>query len=172
MSELEARLKSVVVAQEDAIKTVISAITRRESGLTCEGRPLVLLFLGSSGIGKTVMAKELVRYVHQNISKGFIRLDMSEYQEKHSVAKLIGSPPGYIGHQEGGQLTERLRNCLNAVVLLDEVEKAHPDVLTVMLPLFDEVSNFNLLSLNGIQWGVQFTGYLKFNRPTGYFNNN
>lgn len=140
MVELEARLKSALVGQENAIKTVVSAINRRKSGLASEDHPLVLLFLGSSGIGKTEMAKEFSKYLHDDISKGFIRLDMSEYQEKHSVARFIGSPPGYVGHQEGGQLTEGLRKCPNAVVLMDEVEKAHPDVMTVMLPLFDEVS--------------------------------
>lgn len=80
----------------------------------------------------------MARYMHKDIKKGFIRMDMSEFQEKHEVAKFIGSPPGYVGHEEGGQLTKKLKQCPNAVVLFDEVDKAHPDVLTIMLQLFDE----------------------------------
>jgi ATP-dependent Clp protease ATP-binding subunit ClpB len=124
----------------DYIKpTVASAIRRRENGWHDEDKPLVFLFLGSSGIGKTELAKQLAAYVHKdNLKKGFIRLDLSEFQSKHEVSKFIGSPPGYVGHEEGGQLTAKLKECPNAIVLLDEVEKAHPDVLTVMLQLFDE----------------------------------
>lgn len=102
---------------------------------------MVFLFLGSSGIGKTELAKQISAYIHKNKTDGFIRLDMSEYQEKHEVSKLIGAPPGYVGHDSGGQLTTLLRKCPNAVVLFDEVDKAHPDVLTVLLQLFDEVRN-------------------------------
>eukprot|EP00795_Rhopilema_esculentum_P000978 gene978-10749_t len=135
---LEKRLKEVIVGQEGAITAVASAIRRKENGWYDEDHPLVFLFLGSSGIGKTELAKQLARYLHKDDIKSFIRLDMSEFQEKHEVAKMIGSPPGYIGHDEGGQLTKKLRECNNAVVLFDEVDKAHPDVLTVMLQLFDE----------------------------------
>jgi len=92
----------------------------------------------SIGIGKTELAKQLANYLHKDNKAGFIRMDMSEFQSKHEVAKFIGSPPGYVGFEEGGQLTEKLRQCPDAVVLLDEVEKAHPDVLTIMLQLFDE----------------------------------
>ena len=91
------------------------------------------------GIGKTELAKQIANYFHKNNEKGFIRFDMTEYQSKHEVSKFIGSPPGYVGHQEGGQLTKRLRACPDAVVLFDEVEKAHQDVLTILLQLFDEV---------------------------------
>uniref|UniRef100_A0A3P8P2Z6 ClpB homolog, mitochondrial AAA ATPase chaperonin n=1 Tax=Astatotilapia calliptera TaxID=8154 RepID=A0A3P8P2Z6_ASTCA len=115
-----------------------AAIRRKENGWYDEEHPLVFLFLGSSGIGKTELAKQVARYMHKDIKKGFIRMDMSEFQEKHEVAKFIGSPPGYVGHEEGGQLTKLLRACPNAVVLFDEVDKAHPDVLTIMLQLFDE----------------------------------
>ncbi|MEE6473344.1 hypothetical protein FKM82_009971 [Ascaphus truei] len=94
--------------------------------------------MGSSGIGKTELAKQTAKYLHKDIKKGFIRLDMSEFQERHEVAKFIGSPPGYVGHEEGGQLTKKLKQCPNAVVLFDEVDKAHLDVLTIMLQLFDE----------------------------------
>lgn len=139
---LEQRVKQVIVGQEGAIALVAATIRRKELGWFDEEHPLVFLFLGSSGIGKTELAKQIAEYLHGGSSssrgKGFIRLDMSEYQEKHEVAKLIGSPPGYVGHDDGGQLTQRLRECPNAVVLLDEVDKAHPDVLTVLLQLFDE----------------------------------
>ncbi|XP_048016381.1 caseinolytic peptidase B protein homolog [Megalobrama amblycephala] len=135
---LERRLKEHIIGQEGAINTVASAIRRKENGWYDEEHPLVFLFLGSSGIGKTELAKQVARYMHKDIKKGFIRMDMSEFQEKHEVAKFIGSPPGYVGHEEGGQLTKQLKQCPNAVVLFDEVDKAHPDVLTIMLQLFDE----------------------------------
>lgn len=136
---LEMRLKENIVGQESAITTVASAIRRKENGWIDDEHPLVFLFLGSSGIGKTELAKRVAGYLYKDkLQKAFIRLDMSEYQEKHEVAKLIGSPPGYIGHDDGGQLTKKLREFPEAVVLFDEVDKAHPDVLTVLLQLFDE----------------------------------
>uniref|UniRef100_A0A803VPK7 Mitochondrial disaggregase n=1 Tax=Ficedula albicollis TaxID=59894 RepID=A0A803VPK7_FICAL len=135
---LEQRLREHIIGQENAIATVGAAIRRKENGWYDEEHPLVFLFLGSSGIGKTELAKQTAKYIHKDIKKGFIRLDMSEFQERHEVAKFIGSPPGYVGHEEGGQLTKKLRQCPNAVVLFDEVDKAHPDVLTIMLQLFDE----------------------------------
>lgn len=135
---LEQRLKQHIVGQEGAIAIVASAIRRKENGWSDDEHPLVFLFLGSSGIGKTELAKQLARYIHKDKPDAFIRLDMSEYQEKHEVAKLIGAPPGYVGHDDGGQLTKRLKKCPTAVVLFDEVDKAHPDVLTVLLQLFDE----------------------------------
>lgn len=158
---LEQRLREVIVGQEGAITTVAATIRRKENGWVDYEHPLVFLFLGSSGIGKTELAKQVAKYIHggkkavaakgsrsqqqpvPNTFKGFIRMDMSEYQEKHEVSKFIGSPPGYVGHEEGGQLTKALTDCPNAVVLFDEVEKAHPDVLTIMLQLFDEVSGLN-----------------------------
>uniref|UniRef100_A0A2K6R671 ClpB family mitochondrial disaggregase n=1 Tax=Rhinopithecus roxellana TaxID=61622 RepID=A0A2K6R671_RHIRO len=135
---LEQRLKEHIIGQESAIATVGAAIRRKENGWYDEEHPLVFLFLGSSGIGKTELAKQTAKYMHKDAKKGFIRLDMSEFQERHEVAKFIGSPPGYVGHEEGGQLTKKLKQCPNAVVLFDEVDKAHPDVLTIMLQLFDE----------------------------------
>ncbi|XP_057318422.1 caseinolytic peptidase B protein homolog [Microplitis mediator] len=135
---LEQRLKQHIVGQEGPISIVASTIRRKENGWIDEEHPLVFLFLGSSGIGKTELAKQLAAYIHKNKPDGFIRLDMSEYQEKHEVAKLIGAPPGYVGHDDGGQLTKLLKKNPNAVVLFDEVDKAHPDVLTVLLQLFDE----------------------------------
>ena len=120
---LEHRLKQTLVGQEAAINSVASAIRRKENGWYDDDHPLVLLFLGSSGIGKTELAKQIAVYLSRDHKKGFIRLDMSEYQEKHEVSKLIGSPPGYLGHDQGGQLTQKLKDCPNAVVLFDEVDK-------------------------------------------------
>ncbi|KAF6775321.1 hypothetical protein AHF37_05110 [Paragonimus kellicotti] len=138
LQPLESRLRKALVGQEAAIRTVSAAIRRKENGWYDEDHPLVFLFLGSSGIGKTELAKQVAAYLHKDVKKGFIRIDMSEYQQKHEVSKFIGSPPGYIGHEQGGQLTEALAACPNAVVLFDETEKAHPDVLTALLQLFDE----------------------------------
>ncbi|KAK7098087.1 mitochondrial disaggregase-like isoform X2 [Littorina saxatilis] len=135
---LELRLKEAIIGQETAIRTVAAAIRRKQNGWYDEDHPLVFLYLGSSGIGKTELAKQVAKYLHKDLKKGFIRMDMSEYQEKHEVSKFIGSPPGYVGHDEGGQLTRQLTEFPKAVVLFDEVEKAHPDVLTAMLQLFDE----------------------------------
>lgn len=135
---LEQRIKQRIIGQEGAIATVCGAIRRKENGWYDEEHPLVFLFLGSSGIGKTELAKQVAEYLHKGKKGGFIRMDMSEYQQKHEVAKFIGSPPGYIGHDDGGQLTKKLKAFPTAVVLFDEVEKAHPDVLTILLQLFDE----------------------------------
>ncbi|GAB1604807.1 hypothetical protein Ahia01_000762200 [Argonauta hians] len=135
---LEQRLREHIIGQEGAINNVAAAIRRKENGWYDEDHPLVFLFLGSSGIGKTELAKQVAKYLHKDLKKGFVRIDMSEYQEKHEVAKFIGSPPGYVGHEEGGQLTKKLTEFPNAVVLFDEVDKAHPDILTIMLQLFDE----------------------------------
>ncbi|CAH8539439.1 unnamed protein product [Schistosoma bovis] len=145
LQPLENRLRKVIVGQEAAIRTVSAAIRRKENGWYDEDHPLVFLFLGSSGIGKTELAKQVAAYLHKDIKKGFIRIDMSEYQEKHEVSKFIGSPPGYVGHEEGGQLTRALAACPNAVVLFDETEKAHPDVLTALLQLFDEYGTYFIL---------------------------
>jgi len=135
---LEKRIKEVIVGQEGAITTVASTIRRKENGWFDEEHPLVFLFLGSSGIGKTELAKQIARYLFKNNKDAFIRVDMSEYHDKHSVSRFIGSPPGYVGHEEGGQLTKQLKKFPKAVVLFDEVDKAHPDVLNVLLQLFDE----------------------------------
>ncbi|XP_070169678.1 mitochondrial disaggregase [Polyergus mexicanus] len=135
---LEQRLKQHIVGQEGPISIVASTIRRKENGWIDEEHPLVFLFLGSSGIGKTELAKQLAAYIHKDKRDSFIRLDMSEYQAKHEVAKLIGAPPGYVGHDDGGQLTKLLKKHPSAVVLFDEVDKAHPDVLTILLQLFDE----------------------------------
>jgi len=135
---LEEQLKERIVGQLAPITSVSSAVRRKQNGWHDEDHPLVFLFLGSSGVGKTELAKVLSEVLHKDNKAAFIRIDMSEFQNKHEVAKFIGSPPGYVGHEEGGQLTKRLAACPDAIVLLDEVEKAHPDVLTIMLQLFDE----------------------------------
>jgi len=135
---LEEQLKKRIVGQLAPITSVSSAVRRKQNGWHDEDHPLVFLFLGSSGVGKTELAKVLSEILHKDNKAAFIRIDMSEFQNKHEVAKFIGSPPGYVGHEEGGQLTKRLAACPDAIVLLDEVEKAHPDVLTIMLQLFDE----------------------------------
>lgn len=137
---LEEKLRKMMVGQIMPILTVSAAMRRRDNGWVDEDKPMVFLFLGSSGVGKTMLAKAIAESTVQakNPGDAFIRLDMSEYAHKHEVARLIGSPPGYIGHDQGGQLTSKLEKCPDAVVLLDEVEKAHPDVLTLMLQVFDE----------------------------------
>eukprot|EP01125_Pyxidicula_operculata_P006898 TRINITY_DN2365_c0_g3_i1.p1 TRINITY_DN2365_c0_g3~~TRINITY_DN2365_c0_g3_i1.p1 ORF type:complete len:609 (+),score=120.26 TRINITY_DN2365_c0_g3_i1:34-1860(+) len=135
---LEMKLQEVMVGQVMPIHIVGSAIRRRQTGWHDEDKPLVFLFLGSSGVGKTMLAKCTADYLVKEVENGFIRIDMSEYSHQHEVSKFIGAPPGYIGYAEGGQLTEKLKKCPNAVVLLDEVEKAHPDILTIMLQVFDE----------------------------------
>lgn len=135
---LEKRLMSKIVGQRQAIACVSQQIRRKENGWHSSEHPLVFLFLGSSGIGKTELAKQVAWYVHEDDKDGFIRLDMSEYQHQHEVSKFIGAPPGYQGYDDGGQLTKRLKRCPNAVVLFDEVEKAHPDILTCLLQTFDE----------------------------------
>lgn len=135
---LEDELKRRVVGQDLAVKAVSEAIRRSRSGLSDPGRPMgVFLFLGPTGVGKTELAKALAFQLF-NQEEALIRLDMSEYMEKHTVSKLIGSPPGYIGYDEGGQLTEALRRRPYAVVLFDEIEKAHPDVFNILLQVFDD----------------------------------
>jgi ATP-dependent Clp protease ATP-binding subunit ClpB len=135
---LEKELEKRVVGQKFAVETVSEAIRRSRSGLADPGRPMgAFLFLGPTGVGKTELAKTLADQLF-NTEEAMIRLDMSEYMEKHSVSKLIGSPPGYVGYEEGGQLTEALRRRPYAVVLLDEIEKANPDVFNILLQVFDE----------------------------------
>lgn len=136
--KLEETLSKRVVGQELAVSAVSEAIRRSRSGLSDPGRPVgAFLFLGPTGVGKTELAKALAEQLFDS-EDAMIRLDMSEYMEKHSVAKMIGSPPGYIGYEEGGQLTEALRRRPYAVVLFDEIEKANHDVFNILLQIFDE----------------------------------
>lgn len=135
---LEEELEKRVVGQEMAVKAVSEAIRRSRSGLSDPARPMgAFLFLGPTGVGKTELAKALAFQLF-NQEEALIRLDMSEYMEKHTVSKLIGSPPGYVGYDEGGQLTEALRRRPYAVVLFDEIEKANPDVFNILLQVFDD----------------------------------
>ncbi len=135
---LEKELHKRVVGQDLAVVAVSEAIRRSRSGLSDPGRPIgAFLFIGPTGVGKTELAKALAGQLFDK-EDAMVRLDMSEYMEKHTVAKLIGSPPGYVGYEEGGQLTEALRHRPYTVVLLDEVEKAHPDVFNILLQIFDD----------------------------------
>ncbi|MCY3974624.1 MAG: AAA family ATPase [Simkaniaceae bacterium] len=134
---LEENLTKRVVGQEVAVQAVSDAVRRSRTGLGDPGRPLgVFLFVGPTGVGKTELAGALAAELFDS-EEALTRLDMSEYMEKHAVSKLIGSPPGYIGHEEGGRLTETLRRRPYGVVLLDEIEKAHPDILNILLQIFD-----------------------------------
>jgi ATP-dependent Clp protease ATP-binding subunit ClpC len=136
--KIEEDLKSSVVGQRQAISALARAIRRSRAGLKSVKRPVgSFLFLGATGVGKTEVARRLAEFLFGS-EKALIRLDMSEFMEKHTVAKLIGSPPGYVGHEEGGQLTEKLRRQPYSVVLLDEVEKAHPDLFNVLLQVFED----------------------------------
>lgn len=135
---LEQELEKRVVGQDFAITAICEAIRRSRSGLSDPARPVgVFLFLGPTGVGKTELAKALAEQLF-NHEDALIRLDMSEYMEKHSIAKLIGSPPGYVGYEEGGQLTEALRRRPYSVILFDEIEKAHHDVFNILLQIFDD----------------------------------
>ncbi len=136
--KLEETLSQRVVGQQDAIRVVSDAIRRNKSGLSDINRPLgTFLFLGPTGVGKTELAKTLADYLF-NDERALTRIDMSEYMEKHSVSRLIGAPPGYVGYDQGGQLTEVVRRRPYSIVLFDEIEKAHPDVFNVLLQLLDE----------------------------------
>jgi ATP-dependent Clp protease ATP-binding subunit ClpC len=136
--EMEKRLHERVIGQEQAIVAVSDAVRRSRAGLRRGRRPTaVFLFLGPTGVGKTELAKALAEVVFGD-EDAIVRIDMSEYMERHAVSRLIGSPPGYVGHDEGGQLTERVRRRPYCVILLDEIEKAHPDVYNVLLQVFDD----------------------------------
>ncbi|PIE91577.1 MAG: type VI secretion system ATPase TssH [Acidobacteria bacterium] len=135
---MEDRMHQRVVGQDEALKAVSNAIRRSRSGLQDPDRPMgSFLFLGPTGVGKTELARTLTDLLFDSEQK-MIRLDMSEYMERHAVSRLIGSPPGYVGHEEGGQLTERVRRSPFAVILFDEIEKAHPDVFNVLLQILDD----------------------------------
>ena len=135
---MEERLHRRVVGQHDAVVAVASAIRRARAGLQDPNRPLgSFIFLGPTGVGKTELARALAEFLFDD-EQAMVRIDMSEYMEKHAVSRLIGAPPGYVGYDEAGQLTEAIRRRPYAVVLFDEVEKAHPDVLNVLLQMLDE----------------------------------
>jgi ATP-dependent Clp protease ATP-binding subunit ClpB len=138
LTHLEEELKKKVVGQDEAITAIANAIRRSRAGVSEEGRPIgSFLFVGPTGVGKTQLAKALAGFMFDD-ENALIRVDMSEYMEKHSVAKIIGSPPGYIGHEEGGQLTEKIRRRPYSVILFDEMEKADPEVFNIMLQILDD----------------------------------
>ena len=137
LSELDQRLKQHVVGQDAAIDAVTSAIRRNRVGISPKHKPVSFIFVGSTGVGKTELVKQLAADLF-NTPDALIRLDMSEFMEKHSVSRLVGSPPGYVGYDEAGQLTEKIRRKPYSVVLFDEIEKAHPDVLNVLLQILDD----------------------------------
>ena len=138
LAHMEEKIHERIVAQEAAVGAIADAIRRNRAGLREASRPIgTFLFLGPTGVGKTELAKTLAEFLFDDETH-IVRLDMSEYMERHEVAKLIGAPPGYVGYGEGGQLTERIRRVPYAVVLLDEVEKAHPDVFNMLLQVLDE----------------------------------
>ena len=135
---VEEELHRRVISQDKAISALARAIRRSRAGLKSPFRPIgSFLFLGPTGVGKTEVARTLAQFLFGS-EKALVRFDMSEFMEKHSVAKLIGSPPGYVGYEEGGQLTERVKRSPYSVVLLDEVEKAHPDVFNLLLQVFED----------------------------------
>jgi ATP-dependent Clp protease ATP-binding subunit ClpB len=136
--QLEDELHTRVIGQEQAVTAVADAIQRSRAGLSDPNRPIAsFLFLGPTGVGKTELSKALASQLFDS-EEAMVRIDMSEYMEKHTVSRLIGAPPGYVGYEEGGQLTEAVRRRPYAVILFDEVEKAHPDVFNVMLQILDD----------------------------------
>jgi ATP-dependent Clp protease ATP-binding subunit ClpB len=135
---LEQELHQRVIGQDEAVTAVSDAIQRSRAGLADPNRPIAsFIFLGPTGVGKTELAKALASYMFDT-EEAIVRIDMSEYMEKHAVARLIGAPPGYVGFEEGGQLTEAIRRRPYAVILFDEIEKAHPDVFNIMLQILDD----------------------------------
>ena len=135
--DLEERLHKGVIGQNEAVDAASAAIRRKRAGISLKRRPVSLIFVGPTGVGKTELAKQIAREVFDG-EDALIRLDMSEYMEKHSVSKLIGSPPGYVGYDEAGQLTEKIRRKPYSVILLDEIEKAHQDVFNMLLQILDD----------------------------------
>ncbi len=136
--KMEERLRSKVIGQDEAITAISSCIRRSRSGLGDEKRPMgSFIFMGPTGVGKTKLAKALAGFLFDD-EEALVRIDMSEYMEKFSVSRLVGAPPGYVGYEEGGQLTEKIRRRPYAVILLDEIEKAHPDVFNLLLQVLDD----------------------------------
>jgi ATP-dependent Clp protease ATP-binding subunit ClpB len=138
LTHLEEHLGQRVIGQEEATKAVANAVRRARAGLQDPNRPVgSFIFLGPTGVGKTEIARALAEFIFDD-ERAMVRIDMSEYMEKHAVARLIGAPPGYVGYEEGGQLTEAVRRRPHAVVLFDEIEKAHHDVFNVLLQILDD----------------------------------
>ena len=137
LSELDKRLKEHIVGQDEAVEAVAAAIRRNRVGISPKHKPVSFIFVGPTGVGKTELVKQLAQDLF-NSPDALIRFDMSEFMEKHSVSRIVGSPPGYVGYDEAGQLTEKIRRKPYAVILFDEIEKAHPDVMNVLLQIFDD----------------------------------
>ncbi|MBQ5799686.1 MAG: ATP-dependent Clp protease ATP-binding subunit, partial [Oscillospiraceae bacterium] len=137
LAELDARLKKHIIGQNEAVDAVSAAIRRNRVGISPKHKPVSFIFVGPTGVGKTELVKQLAEDLF-NTPDALIRLDMSEFMEKHSVSRILGSPPGYVGYDEAGQLTEKIRRKPYAVILFDEIEKAHPDVLNVLLQILDD----------------------------------
>ena len=137
LDKLEGRIKEHIIGQDAAVSAVVRAIKRGRAGVTSKRKPVSFIFAGPTGVGKTELVKTIARDLF-NTPDALIRVDMSEYMEKHAVSKIIGSPPGYVGFDEAGQLTEKIRRHPYSVVLLDEIEKAHPDVLNILLQILDD----------------------------------
>ena len=137
LSQLEERLKSHIIGQDEAVSAVSAAVRRNRVGISPKHKPVSFIFVGPTGVGKTELVKQLATDLF-NTPDALIRLDMSEFMEKHSVSRIVGSPPGYVGYDEAGQLTEKIRRKPYAVILFDEIEKAHPDVLNVLLQILDD----------------------------------
>ena len=137
LSELDKRLKEHIVGQDEAVEAVSTAIRRNRVGISPKHKPVSFIFVGPTGVGKTELVKQLAQDLF-NSPDALIRLDMSEFMEKHSVSRIVGSPPGYVGYDEAGQLTEKIRRKPYAVILFDEIEKAHPDVMNVLLQILDD----------------------------------
>ncbi len=137
LRHLEDNLRKHVVGQDEAISAICAAIRRSRAGISVKKRPVSFIFVGATGVGKTELVKRLADELFESV-ESLIRLDMSEYMEKHSVSKIIGSPPGYVGYDEAGQLTEKIRRKPYSVILFDEIEKAHPDVMNILLQILDD----------------------------------
>ena len=137
LARLEERLKQHIIGQDEAVHAVSSAIRRGRVGISPKRKPVSFIFVGSTGVGKTELVKQLAQDMF-NSPESLIRLDMSEFMEKHAVSRIIGSPPGYVGYDEAGQLTEKIRRKPYSVILFDEIEKAHPDVLNILLQILDD----------------------------------
>jgi ATP-dependent Clp protease ATP-binding subunit ClpB len=135
---MEDNLSRRVIGQEDAVRAVANAVRRSRAGLKDPNRPIgSFIFMGPTGVGKTELARALAEFLFDD-ENAMVRIDMSEYMERHAVARLIGAPPGYVGYEKGGQLTEAIRRRPYAVVLFDEIEKAHPEVFNVFLQILDD----------------------------------
>ena len=137
LSKLDERLKEHIIGQDEAVDAVTRAIRRNRVGISPKHKPVSFIFVGSTGVGKTELVKQLAQDLF-NSPESLIRLDMSEFMEKHSVSRIVGSPPGYVGYDEAGQLTEKIRRKPYSVILFDEIEKAHPDVLNILLQILDD----------------------------------